>query len=651
MEKILNAKSLYLIPILFLLIILFRAYFSYADMKAKEYDFAKQEAQALDALSIAHRNYYQKLFLDKKIKLDDSTLVALPAYSSYYISNEFSKNNSFKISIRTVSDRARNRLNRAEYDDLAVINFFKKHKDIDIYFSDKNKKFYHYASALRIKKGCLKCHSTPQKAPKVIREKYITAYGYKLGDVRGIMSVKIPKETIDRYFFKYFRSSLIMEMGIFIALFVIIYFIISRIKAFNSILESEVQSKTKAINELLLVDTLTGLPNRRKFIQDMNKYKMLSSRHLAIINIDRFKDINDFYGNDLADELLKKVAYHLQTMKHFKTHIVYRLTGDEYAIFCLSGILEYEFVEKIRVLVDEIESNIYTIYDNDLSIGLGCGTASNVEDIVKKADMALKVSKYTNKSITTYSPDIDTSKQVAKNIESVKFLKDAIANNDVVPFYQPIYSIKESKITKHECLVRIVKGSKVVSPYEFLDIAVKSKLYPNITKIMIEKAFAYFKDKDYEFSINLSLDDMTNPSTTEFIIDKLRHYANSQNVVFEILENDKLGNYKSAKEFIAKAKFFGVKVAIDDFGSGYSNFAHILKLDIDYLKIDASIVKNIKSDNISRKIVATIVRFASGLNIQTIAEYIEDQESVDILRDLGVDFLQGYFISKPLPEI
>ncbi len=175
----------------------------------------------------------------------------------------------------------------------------------------------------------------------------------------------------------------------------------------------------------------------------------------------------------------------------------------------------------------------------------------------------------------------------------------------------------------------------------------KSKLYPRITKIMIEKTFAFFENKEYEFSINLSIEDVLNKKTKEFIIQKIESFPRPEKIVFEILESEKIENYEELKDFIQTIKHCGCKFAIDDFGSGYSNFAHVLELNVDYLKIDASLVKYITTDENSRVITKTIINFASTLGLKTIAEFVEDKDALVMLEKMGIDYIQGYYIGKP----
>jgi EAL domain-containing protein (putative c-di-GMP-specific phosphodiesterase class I) len=169
-----------------------------------------------------------------------------------------------------------------------------------------------------------------------------------------------------------------------------------------------------------------------------------------------------------------------------------------------------------------------------------------------------------------------------------------------------------------------------------------------LTKIVLEKSFQKFENLPFEFSVNISYEDIENPDFLDFIKELLKKYNISNKVVFEILEDESIKNYNLLISFVDEVKALGCKVAIDDFGSGYSNFEHLLKMNIDYLKIDASLIKNIATNENSYKITKTIIEFAKNLNLKTIAEFVENEEIFNIVRSLGADYSQGYFFSAPI---
>lgn len=646
----LNNKFLKAIPIMFLIVIALKILYSYNETRTRQYDFAKKEAEVLNSYALEHRHYYQNLFLDGTLEISERNLPAIPAFSATPISKKFSQNNPLNISIRTVSDKARNINNQADANELKAIEFFKQNTDAKTYFSDSNKNIYQFATVLKIEQKCLKCHGKKEEAPEYIQKRYNTAYDYNIGDVRGILSIQIPTDNLNTYFFKNFIKSVLFDLAILLLLFIGVAYITKHSKRLNEILEEKVIEKTKELKESFLTDKLTALPNRLKLIEDIDYYTNPSSIHLALINIDSFKNINDLYGYEFGDKILIEVANRIRTFCDKLNH-VYKLPNDEFAIFTTEPISQRDFFDAIKSLIEKIEEKTFDIDSESIFVSFSCGIASNQQQILIKTSAALQIAKKESKSIIVYDSSLDAKEQISKNIDTLLILKDAIVNDRIIPYFQPIYNVKTHKIDKYEALARVITDDgKVITPFLFLDVAIKSKLYPEITKAMITKTFEFFKDKDFEFSINLSILDIHNQDTMRFIENKLSTY-DAKKVTFEILESDKIENYEDLKIFIKIVKKYGCKIAIDDFGSGYSNFSHIFELNVDYLKIDASLVKFVTTDNSSRVIVKTIINFASNLGLKTIAEFVEDKDSLELLEKMGINYVQGYYIGKPASEL
>lgn len=646
----LNNKFLKAIPVMFTIVMAIKIIYSYYDTKDREYNFAKSEAEVLNSYVLEHRHYYQNLFLNGNLEINEKSLPAVPAFSATPISKSFSQNNPLNISVKTVSENPRNPNNQADSKELRAIEYFKKNSSATTYFSEDDKDIYQFGSVLKIEQRCLKCHGNKENAPEFIQNKYDTAYNYKIGDIRGIVSIQIPKYNLDAYFFKNFTKSILFDILLSILLFSGVAYIIKHSKKLNEILEDKVIEKTKELKESFLTDKLTALPNRLKLIEDIENNLNTHSRHLALINIDSFKHINDLYGYEFGDKVLLEVANRIRNFCNKLNH-VYKLPNDEFAVFTTDSLSDREFFTSIKELMEKIEEKTFDIDNESIFVSFSCGIASNQEQILIKASAAIQIAKKEARSIIVYDNSLDAKEQISKNIDTLLMLKDAIANDNIVPYFQPIYNVKTKQIDKYEALARVITNdAKVVTPFLFLDVAIKSKLYPEITKTMINKTFEFFKDKDFEFSLNLSILDIHNQETMRFIENKLSNY-DAKKVTFEILESDKIDNYEDLKTFIQIVKKYGSKVAIDDFGSGYSNFSHIFALNVDYLKIDASLVKFITTDNSSRVIVKTIINFASNLGLKTIAEFVEDKDSLDILEKMGIDYVQGYYIGKPLSQL
>lgn len=422
-------------------------------------------------------------------------------------------------------------------------------------------------------------------------------------------------------------------------------------KKINDVLENKVRVKTDELRDSFFKDRLTNLPNRLKLIEDIEHLAPNNSSHLALINIDAFKDINDLYGYEIGDAILVQVSKRIREFCTDKK-MVYKLPNDEFAVFTTLEMSEEEFLSGIRNLLNTISKNKFEEREYSIFISFSCGIASNKDALLIKANTALQIAKKNANNIVVYRDSLDAKEKITKNANALLVLRDAISRDRITPFFQPIYNTRSKRIEKYESLARIIKEDKsIIMPFAFLDISIKSKLYPEITKAMVLKTFAFFKDKDYEFSINLSILDIQNQEILKFILVQIQAFDAPQRIVFEILESHRIENYQEMKGFIKEVKKYGCKIAIDDFGSGYSNFSHIFELNVDYLKIDGSLVKFITTDDSSRVIVKTIVNFASNLGLKTIAEFVEDRDSLELLEKMGVDFVQGYYIGKPSSEL
>ncbi|MCP4161879.1 MAG: EAL domain-containing protein [Deltaproteobacteria bacterium] len=253
-----------------------------------------------------------------------------------------------------------------------------------------------------------------------------------------------------------------------------------------------------------------------------------------------------------------------------------------------------------------------------------------------------------NLDVLTSSYLLEDTKRI---IQTIKSIKRALDSKSVVPFYQPIVDNKMNHIVKFECLVRIIEDDgSFLYPMDFLPISKQVKLYDDITKEVIRKSFKDFEKLRMPFSINLSINDIENEKTKTFIYEKLKKYQSiGSKLTFEILESEQIKNYAQILEFIQSVKKYGVKIAIDDFGSGFSNFDHITKMGVDYLKIDGSLIRDLPENKEKQVTVETIVDLAAKLGIETIAEFVNGKDVYEIIKAKGVDYSQGFFFGKPEP--
>ena len=401
--------------------------------------------------------------------------------------------------------------------------------------------------------------------------------------------------------------------------------------------------KDKLIYEQF-TDELTTLPNRQKLLNDL---KNSINPKLAIINIDRFKDINNSYGLEIGDKILKEFAKRLSTFKSINLN-VYRISGDIFAFLAFGNFKIDELYKTCNNLIAFCDRENFKIEDNNFDISFTIGIANNNENkLLTHAEVALFWAKQTNIDIGIFDEKLPIYKDLKKNIQLTKDIKQALKDDNILMYGQKIIDNK-TKVVKYETLMRMkLAENKIISPFFFLEHAKKARLYPLMSAKMIEKSCEYFKDKDCTFSINLMIEDIKNEKTINFLFNKLIETNTANKVILEIVESEGIEKFEDVGDFIKNAKALGCKVAIDDFGTGYSNFEYIIKLNVDFLKIDGSLIKNIHINENIKLTVSTIVNFAKILGIKTVAEFVHCQEVQDVVESLGIDFSQGYLFHEP----
>ncbi len=418
----------------------------------------------------------------------------------------------------------------------------------------------------------------------------------------------------------------------------------------NKELEKKVLEKTKELRERLYKDALTGLPNRVKLQEDLES---LQEASLFIINIDDFKEINDLFGHKNGDKILKTFAQKLKALFTTNYPKVYRLSGDEFVLLFNKKMSKSDVEKFLGLLIDKIEKMIFLYGDKELTLRTTIGVALTKDGALEKADIALKKAKELRKPYEIYNIDDKVvEEQYKKNLEWIKQLKKAIELDRVVPYFQPIINVHTLEPKGYESLVRILDDDgESIAPSEFLAIAKKSRLYFHITKIMIDKSCKFFQESNCSFSINLSIEDILNSDIASYVESAVKKYGVANRIILEVVESEGIDNYAAVSKFLFKMKKLGCQIAIDDFGSGYSNFEHILKLPLDYIKIDGSLIKNIVTDKDSEIIVTSIVDLAKKKGIKTVSEYVSSHEIFERVKFLGVDYVQGFYFAKPQADV
>ncbi|MEA3554778.1 MAG: EAL domain-containing protein [Campylobacterota bacterium] len=416
-------------------------------------------------------------------------------------------------------------------------------------------------------------------------------------------------------------------------------------------LEKKVKEKTSQLEHKYYTDELTGLNNRYSLLKDI---KELNAKKLMLIDINKFSALNDVYGSEAGDDILKIITNKLSQIV-IQGCVLYRVSADQFAFLSHNEYNHKTCIDFIDIITDMFSgSDIFINVDNtqiEINISATISIAKDINNnhLLECADTALHYAKETNQPYVIYSQDLESKMNHQKRFDAVKLVKKALEEDRLVPFFQPI--IKDEGIT-YECLVRIIdEDGKIISPSMFVDEIKNTPYYTKLTKRMIEKSFAFFSNKKNSLSINLSFEDISNAQLIEYIKEQLDKYNLHSQLILEILESESINNFDVVKHFIHEMKSLGVRIAIDDFGSGYSNFSYLLELEPDFIKIDGSIIKNIAIDNKSYTIAKTIVNFSKELGIKTIGEFIHNEAVLNKVVDLGIEGKQGYFLGEPKPNI
>ena len=368
--------------------------------------------------------------------------------------------------------------------------------------------------------------------------------------------------------------------------------------------------------------------------------------YVALADLDFFKRINTMYGRNNGDVLIDSVIKTINVLLK-KDDMFIEYSGESFLLFILkSKTSQKEFRELLETICLHIERKSFRISNNrrvKLTISIGALIETDLEksldDVIHKADTALYETKRHGRNCVVYFDMTHTKKLYRSK------LKELIESDKLVCHYQPIINLEDGSVHHYEALLRIEDGDTVIFPDKILPDLVDSHLYSYMSKRVIEFNVKKLKENlKMKISINLSADDLLNDTVLALLAEN-SDLANRLQI--EILENKSI-DYAKLERSIQKLKMFGYKIAIDDFGAGYANMGHLLKLSIDFLKIDGSLVKEIHHNKRAYTLVNALVEFCINNNIKVIAEFVENEQTVDVLKEMGVDYGQGWHFSKAL---
>ncbi len=406
---------------------------------------------------------------------------------------------------------------------------------------------------------------------------------------------------------------------------------------------------TLELENLYSHDKLTGCFSRQKLDEVLvkNDYKAL-----LLINIAALDSINSTYGYEIGDEVLKLFVKFLHAMIE-TGNTLYRLSSDEFIIIINSrSALDAETLAAtiINVLLDKKFAVGNFMIHLTCTIGITGNNDENAsESALVRAHAAMKEArqKGTNKFMT-YSADSLFIKKQKSNLEWMLKVKDAIEHDRFVPYFQPIIDNKTKQIIKYECLARLIENDTIIAPVHFIEPARLVGLLPTITQIMLTKSFQYFQNSPHAFSINISEDDLKEKHLPQLLQKLSKEYDIApQRVTLEILENISAQESNASIEQLQELKKLGYKIALDDFGSEQSNFMRLQKMNVDYLKIDGSYIKNIHENPNNLNICKTIVHLAKSLHCEVIAEFVHSEDVYEVVKEIGIQYSQGYYFGQP----
>lgn len=417
----------------------------------------------------------------------------------------------------------------------------------------------------------------------------------------------------------------------------------------NETLEERVAEDTKALQYSYYHDQLTGLENLKRLAIVTEEG---DDNYIILFDIRAFGLLNKQYGKTIADKVLISVAKLLNQHVHEGLSL-FKGESDRFIIYSQHRSLEV-VTEYVKLLVSFFETSSIEVkgFDINITFNVGISSVSDKEESLIHAEYALLLAKQNGEKYFVY--DITSAELLAEK-ETINFMaktKELILNEDIYPVFQPIYDINNEKIIKYECLARGQLDGEEILPYRFLAGAARLGLTKNITHIMLEKSFDFFKDNEIPFSINITGADLLNEHFMAILDVKLKRYKiDPSRLTFEILENITTHSSATVLNTLQNIKERGCKLAIDDFGVENSNFSRLLEIDLDIIKIDGLFIKNIHTSEKDKKVVQAMVGLAKTLGVKTVAEFVENKEILEVLKECRIDYAQGYYIGKPNKEL
>ena len=396
---------------------------------------------------------------------------------------------------------------------------------------------------------------------------------------------------------------------------------------------------------------MINIENRNKSLIIKDFLDNLKDEDIFISTLVEIKD-SYYYVNNFGEEIFSKVLEELKISlgKCLKS---YSFIYKEKKILLISKVdnslrirTQFKRIKRKFKRVNFTQNSSFNFSNLEFYIGI---TIDNKNNLIKNSSMALSFAKKKNIKNMVFSKKlIKNVKDDEKNRKKEFEIKKAVLKGQVIPFYQKIIDNNTLDVFKYEALARIKFKDKILNPDIFMPAVKNLKLEDKFTREILKKVFSdvYEIKKIQAASINININDITNKNTIELIRTLLKIYG-GQSITFEIIETIGVEDYSILLDFTSMIKEYNSSISIDDFGSGHSGYEHLINLEIDYLKIDGKFIKNIKNNLKTQSLIKGLCNFSKEHNIKVIAEFVEDQDTFNLLKNIGVDFSQGYFFGKP----
>jgi diguanylate cyclase (GGDEF)-like protein len=443
--------------------------------------------------------------------------------------------------------------------------------------------------------------------------------------------------------------------------------VVDSVRQLSDDLEGALVARTEAEHNLVWLadhDPLTNLFNRRRFQEVFDRTVAMSVRYertgvLLFLDLDQFKYVNDLSGHQAGDTLLKLVASRLKDAVRY-SDILARLGGDEFALVLPEGGVE-EAVFMANKLQHDLRQVDFAANGRAHKISCSIGITlfpdhgSNLTDLLANADMAMYQAKEAGGGRWhMYSPDELAKEALASRAKWRERISQAVLDDALELHYQPIFDIREQRVTRYETLVRMRDNAgRLVFPDHFIPIAEQSGQIHEIDRWVIKKTIGQVQaNPGVSLAVNLSGRVLDDPSLLEWFHQQLQQSRIDPScLILEITETAAVANVQDAIAFMREIKALGCRFALDDFGSGFSSFAYLKQLPVDIVKIDGAFIQNLATSAEDQLFVKALTDVAKGLGKITVAEFVENAETLQLLEEFGVDFAQGYHIGRPSPQM